>query len=83
MKISGEAINTIYVFLLILVIADICITRAEHVERTNLTNQQISLLDKDIEVRKAHIVALEKVEIEQKYSNNLLEYYILIHKDEK
>lgn len=76
MKISEQTMNTIYVFLLIILIADMCITRAEHVERTKLTKHQIQLLDKDIEVRKANIVALEKVEIEQKYTNVLLEYYI-------
>lgn len=78
MKISEQTMNTICVFLLILFIANLCITRAEHVERTKLTKQHIQLLDKDIEVRKQHIVALEKVEIEQKYSNKLLEYYIKI-----
>ena len=76
MKISEQTINTFYVFLLIILIADMCITRAEHVERTKLTKHQIQLLDKNIEVRKENIVALEKVEIAQKYTNVLLEYYI-------
>lgn len=78
MNISEQTMNTICVFLLIILIANLCITRAEHVERTKLTKQHIQLLDKDIEVRKANIVALEKVEIEQKYSNKLLEYCIKI-----
>ena len=76
MKISEQTLNTIYVFLLIILIADMCITRAEHVERTKLTKHQNQLLDKNIEVRKENIVALEKVEIAQKYTNILLEYYI-------
>lgn len=80
MKISEETMNTIYTFILIILIANFCVTRAEYIERSKDTKDLINVVDKSTKAKEQNTIMLEKVEQEQQYTNKLLEIYIELNR---